>query len=179
MQCPLCKVQELKPALIEEQLPALGCPQCKGSLVSLLYYRHWAETYRSEANEPPHIDTAAVQASDTSAALHCPKCTRFMTKFKVAGSVANRLDVCPACHEAWLDCGEWELLEALQLSHRVPSILTDKWQRQIRHELTEETRRNVLKRSLGDEAAERVEAFREWLTTQAKKPEILTYLYRD
>lgn len=177
MQCPKCNI-ELKPALIEEQLPALGCPQCKGSLVSLLYYRHWAETYRPESTAPT-IDIAAVQASDSTVALHCPKCSRFMTKFKVAGSVANRLDVCSACHEAWLDSGEWELLEALHLSHRVPSILTDQWQRQLRHELTEETRRNLLKRSLGEESAARVEAFREWLSTQSKKPEILTYLYRD
>ena len=44
MKCPRCRTPDLKPTLIEEYLPAMGCETCHGSLVSLLYYRHWAET---------------------------------------------------------------------------------------------------------------------------------------
>lgn len=179
MQCPKCKTTELAPTLIEEELPALGCPQCRGSLVSLLYYRHWAETHPADQLASATIDQASIEASDTDEALLCPKCRRFMTKYKVNGTVANRLDVCSGCHEAWLDRGEWELLEALHLSHKLPTIFTDHWQRQIRHQATEEGRRNALRRSLGHDAAQRVEAFREWLNAQGRKSEILTYLYRD
>ena len=53
MKCPRCKTPDLKPTLIEEYLPAMGCETCHGSLVSLLYYRHWAETQKlASAPEP-------------------------------------------------------------------------------------------------------------------------------
>jgi Zn-finger nucleic acid-binding protein len=102
-----------------------------------------------------------------------------MTKHKLAGNVANRVDVCASCDEAWLDRGEWELLEALQLSHDMPSIFTDQWQRRIRRELSDDLRRSILTRSIGDEGAARVEAFKAWLRSSGHKSEIMTYLYRE
>jgi Zn-finger nucleic acid-binding protein len=92
--------------------------------------------------------------------------------------VSNRLDVCSLCDEAWLDGGEWELLEALQLSQRLPAIFTDEWQRRIRHELSEETRHSFLARLIGAEDAARVEEFRSWLAANEHRSQIMTYLYR-
>jgi len=46
MKCPHCHTPELMPTMIEEYLPAMGCGTCHGGLVSLLYYRHWAETQK-------------------------------------------------------------------------------------------------------------------------------------
>ena len=180
MKCPRCQTPDLLPTLIEELLPAMGCGTCHGSLVSLLYYRHWAETQKppTTAAEASGEDAADVDTDDTTSALSCPKCGRFMTKYKVSGTVSNRVDVCNSCDEAWLDRGEWELLERLQLSHRIPAILTDEWQRRIRHELSEEGRRSTLARSIGAEAAERVEVFRTWLGESGHKPQIMVYLYR-
>ena len=111
--------------------------------------------------------------------MTCPKCSRIMTKYKLTGGVANRLDVCGLCDEAWLDRGEWELLEALQLSLNLPAVFTEQWQRRIRHELSEETRRSILKRTIGEAGAERVEGFRAWLNEQRHKPDVMAYLYRD
>jgi Zn-finger nucleic acid-binding protein len=177
MRCPRCKTPELKPTMIEEYLPAMGCGTCEGSLVSLLYYRHWAETQKAP---PPESDAApgAVDAVDTTVAMTCPKCSRIMTKYKLSCGVANRLDVCPVCDEAWLDRGEWALLEAMQLSHRMPAIFTEQWQRRIRRESSEETRRSILKRMIGEEACERVDAFRAWLQDHARRSDIMSYLYR-
>jgi Zn-finger nucleic acid-binding protein len=176
MKCPRCKTPELQPTMIEEYLPAMGCGTCHGSLVSLLYYRHWAETQK------PATDTAATGATaetnDTTTAITCPKCSRIMTKYRLMGGVANRVDVCVCCDEAWLDGGEWELLESLQLSLKVTSIFSDAWQRRIRHESSEETRRSILVRLIGDAGAKKVEVFREWLTANRHKPEIMAYLYR-
>ena len=177
MKCPSCKATGLVPTMIEEYLPAMGCTSCKGSLVSLLYYRHWAETQkpsRDEAAPPP----TAVEVSETQSAITCPKCSRIMTKFRIAGDVANRVDVCVSCDEAWLDQGEWELLESLQLSLKVTSIFSDAWQRRIRQEASESTRRAILWRMIGEEGAKRVEEFRDWLAQSKYRPEILAYLYR-
>jgi Zn-finger nucleic acid-binding protein len=178
MKCPRCKTADLKPTMIEENLPALGCEICQGSLVSLVYYRHWAETQKPPAPGAASGDAAALQTTDTTTAIICPKCGRLMTKHKLTGSVANRVDVCASCDEAWLDRGEWELLEALQLSHDMPSIFTDEWQRRIRRQMSDDMRRTILTRSIGDDAALRVEDFKAWLAGQKQKSEIMAYLYR-
>lgn len=163
--------------MIEEYLPAMGCSGCRGSLVSLLYYRHWAETQK-----PSEVATAAAapttETGDAASAMTCPKCSRIMTRYRIAGDIANRVDVCASCDEAWLDQGEWELLESLQLSLRITSIFTDAWQRRIRQETSDETRRGVLVRLVGESGAKRVEEFRDWVAGNKHKPEILTYLYR-
>lgn len=179
MKCPRCKTPDLKPTMIEEYLPGMACADCEGSLVSLLYYRHWAETQKPAASAAAPDATAAVETTDTTSAITCPKCSRVMMKYRLTGRVSNRVDVCTSCDEAWLDGGEWELLEALQLSHMMPSIFTDEWQRRIRREVTEETRRTILTRLIGAEGVARVEAFRAWLSGTGHKSDIMTYLYRS
>ena len=177
MKCPRCKTPDLLPTMIEEYLPAMACQQCQGSLVSLLYYRHWAETQKPATETATAASVA--QPRDTTTAVMCPKCSRVMTKYKLVGDVDNRLDVCATCDEAWLDGGEWELLEQLQLSTTMPAVFTDAWQRRLRNEKTEETRRSILKTTIGEAAATKVEEFREWINAQRHKSTILTYLYRD
>lgn len=179
MKCPRCKTPELRPTMIEEYLPAMGCGSCEGSLVSLLYYRHWAETQKPTLEAAPTAAGASIATTDTTTAITCPKCSRIMTKYKLTGSVSNRVDVCAVCDEAWLDRGEWELLEALQLSHLMPSIFTDQWQRRIRRELSEETRRSILIRTIGDAGAVKVEEFRDWLRGNKHKSDVMAYLYRE
>ena len=178
MKCPHCKTTDLRPTMIEEYLPGMGCTTCHGSLVSLLYYRHWAETRKAPPAEALNA-VSAVETTDTTTAITCPKCERVMAKYKMTGRVSNRLDVCSTCDEAWLDGGEWELLEALQLSLKIPAIFTDAWQRRIRRELTEETRRSILSRLIGEEGTAKVEEFKAWLGKGKHKTDILTYLYRS
>lgn len=178
MKCPRCKTTDLAPTMIEEYLPAMGCGNCHGSLVSLLYYRHWAETQKPPTT-PPSVAPTAVETADTTSAIICPKCERVMMKYKLTGTVSNRVDVCSTCDEAWLDQGEWELLEALQLNLSMRAIFTDAWQRRIRHEMSEDTRRSILTRMVGEEGTAKVEQFRDWLAKTRHKSHIMAYLYRN
>lgn len=179
MKCPRCKTSDLKPTLIEEMLPATGCSGCGGSLVSLVYYRHWAETHKPPPELGPEDTTISVETTDTTTALTCPKCARVMMKYKLTGTVSNRLDLCSLCEEAWLDKGEWQLLEALQLSHLMPSIFTDTWQKRIRREQVAGGRRLNLQRAIGELAVAKVEEFAAWLNQSPHKSDILVYLYRE
>jgi Zn-finger nucleic acid-binding protein len=179
MKCPHCQTSELKPTMIEEFLPAMGCGTCHGSLVSLLYYRHWAETQKTKPRDASSPRAEGLETKETVKAILCPKCSRLMNKYKLTGGVSNRVDVCATCDEAWLDGGEWELLEALHLDLNMPAIFTEAWQRRIRHELSEETRKSVLTRLVGAEGVAKVEAFRAWLADNEHKSHILTYLYRS
>jgi Zn-finger nucleic acid-binding protein len=164
--------------MIEDLLPSMGCDNCRGSLVALLYYRHWAEHHKpsSQASGPA---TVSESPADSTNALRCPKCERIMTKYRLSGTVANRLDVCSLCDEAWLDGGEWQLLEQLHLSDKLPAVFSDAWQRKIRSENSERTRQEILRRDLGAADATKVETIREWLKDHPAKSAILTYLYRD
>ena len=178
MKCPHCKTSDLRPTMIDEYLPAMGCGNCHGCLLSLLYYRHWAEAQKTPVTEPRRVGPV-LETTDTTAAIACPKCSRIMAKYKLSGRISNRLDVCSMCDEAWLDGGEWELLEVLQLSHKIPAIFTDAWQRRIRRELTEESRREILTRMIGVDGTAKVEEFRAWLANSKDRSYILTYLYRN
>lgn len=180
MKCPRCKTTDLLPTMIEEFLPAMGCDSCHGSLVSLLHYRYWAENQKLASAPAPTAtsDAAIPDATDTATAIRCPKCERIMMKYKLTGNVANRIDVCSVCDESWLDGGEWELLEALQLSTRMPSVLTDAWQRRIRREVSKDTRRTVLVRRIGEEGTRRVEEFKAWLDGSDHRSDVMAYLYR-
>ena len=178
MKCPRCQTPDLQPTMIEDYLPAMGCGTCNGSLMSLLSYRHWAETQKAASAEPAGSTDAALEATDTKTAVKCPKCARVMMKYKMTGRIANRLDVCSSCDEAWLDGGEWELLEALQLSRNMPAIFTDAWQSRIRRELTKDTRREILTRKIGEDGTAKVEAFKSWLAKNEHRPDIMAYLYR-
>ena len=179
MKCPKCKTVDLRATRIENDLPAAGCASCNGALVSLLYYRDWAERHRNEPIDLAQPLTAIGEVADTSNAITCAKCGRLMTKYKISGCVANRLDVCPGCDEAWLDGGEWELLKALELSHNMPVVFTERWQRNIRRQVAEETRRGILRKTIGEEALGEVERFKQWLGSQSNKSDILVYLYAE
>jgi Zn-finger nucleic acid-binding protein len=183
MLCPKCKNTSLRASRIESDLPAAGCPTCHGALVSLLYYRDWAERHASDAVEiaDSHgaIEDVQDTAQDTGTAISCPKCARLMTKYKMSGFVANRLDVCPGCDEAWLDGGEWELLKALELSRKMPVVFTEQWQRSIRKQIAEETRRSILRKAIGDESLQRAEEFKSWLKDQPRRNDILVYLHAE
>jgi len=178
MKCPKCKTPDLRATRIDMELPAAGCTTCHGALVSLLYYRDWAERHRNDPAGLPK-EPAQVDAHDTSTALLCPKCGRLMTKYKIAGCVSNRLDVCPGCDEAWLDGGEWELLKALELSHELPAVFTDRWQKNIRRQVAEDARRGLLRKTIGEPALKEVEEFKTWLDRNDHKGDILVYLYAE
>lgn len=175
MKCPKCKTVKLQPTRLEEDLPVMGCPSCDGILVSLLYYRDWAE----RSTLPMDVETvelAIAEENDTKAAMTCPKCARLMTKYQITGGQANRLDVCSSCDEAWIDSGEWTLLKSLELAKDLPRIFTDSWQKKIRKQTTEKQRYERLESIVGPEDAQRAREFREWLDGKSNKSTIVHYI---
>ncbi len=186
MKCPKCKDVNLKATKLDEGLPVMGCVQCEGAVLPLLYYRDWAER---SVMKPEATDASAVnhsmgesirsEAVDSKVALNCPKCSKIMSKYAVSGCSANRLDLCLSCDEAWLDGGEWELLKALELSKNMPIVFTEAWQRKIRKEKTESARLDRLAQSIGSDDIERVAEMRNWIAQHPRKKEIVHFLGLD
>lgn len=179
MQCPTCKTKELKPTKLEQGLPVMGCEQCQGALVSLLYYRDWAERQLLDGiDDTEATSNVAVDqdANDTQSAMTCPKCHKLMLKYKVSTETEHRLDLCGSCDEAWLDGGEWQLLKSLQITHHMPKVFTEAWQNRLRQELKEQSRTQRLIGLIGNEGAEKVTAFKSWLDAHPKRAEVITFL---
>lgn len=173
MHCPKCKTQTLKPTKLEHGLSAMGCGQCQGAFVSLLYYRDWVE--RQEPLDPSG-DITAEQVSDTESAMTCPKCGKLMTKYRISGCNSNRLDLCASCDEAWLDGGEWELLKSLELSRLMPLVFTDDWQNKLRKQVFEADREARLRKVISNDDFEQAKKVRQWLKDHPHRAEITFYL---
>jgi len=163
---------------MEQGLSAMGCNECQGVFVSLLYYRDWAERSGIAAGiENVQAEEVKVEgAENTHAAMGCPKCSRIMTKYRISSGHDNRLDLCANCDEAWLDRGEWSLLKSLNLGAKMPTVFTEQWQRQVRQQVTEESRRQRFVGMLGEETITEADKVRQWIAKEPKRAEILQYL---
>ncbi len=178
MKCPKCKTAPLRPTRFDGGLPAYGCSSCNGALISLMYYRDWVERSCGKIDEQVEA-AAAAEPADTSVAISCPKCGRLMSKYRIGNSANNSLDLCASCDETWLDNGEWELLQSLQLDGELARIFTDEWQRRVRKELSETARRERLRKLVGDEDLARAEQMRAWLKSNPYRAEILFFVNHD
>lgn len=182
MDCPACHNSVLSPVKLDQDLPAYGCQQCGGALVSLLYYRDWSErtTYgdNTSGNASDLAPAVETLGGDSHGALTCPKCKRLMTKYLVSGDSKNRIDLCSACDEAWLDGGEWEWLKALHLDKKLSSVFTDSWQRRVKTEVIEQKHRERFARIVGEDNIQKAEEIRTWLKGHQFRQEILFYISR-
>jgi len=178
MQCPKCLNQPLRATKLEQGLSAMGCSQCEGAFVTLLYYRDWVERNPSiDSEEKIPLNTAELQEVDDShSALSCPKCSRLMSKYKISGESNNRIDLCFTCDEAWLDGGEWELLKALELSKKMPLVFTEQWQKKLQKQATQQAREQRLLKFISQQDLDEVKRIRQWLAEHPNKEQLMFFV---
>lgn len=186
MQCPKCHSVALRATKLDQGLSAMGCNQCEGALVALLYYRDWAERtpideHRSDspADSDTPIKALIGTTEESNSAMSCPKCTRLMLKFKISGESDNKLDLCSFCDEAWLDRGEWHLLKMLELSRKMPLVFTEQWQTKLRKQATQDARDNRLLQYVNDEDLAKTKSFKEWVCEHPQRERLLFYINQD
>jgi Zn-finger nucleic acid-binding protein len=172
MKCTQCKENSLEPLEVEENLVAAGCDRCEGILLPLLNYRYWLETQDGAVT----VEFDGDQVEDNQHAVICPKCTRFMLKYRIDVDQSNRIDFCANCGEVWLDKGEWELLKALALHDKLPHITTSKWQTQIQRQFIKDRQEQRYQGMLGETCFYKAADFKMWLDQQENKNDILNYL---
>lgn len=176
-QCPQCVASPLVHTMLAENLAALGCGKCFGTLLSLVTYRAWREHRVHEGLPAMPAAVPDVDAPDSMAAKACPKCRSLMSKYRITAEKTNRLDYCPHCEEIWLDDGEWQLVEGLVASGEFARVFTQAWQHAVRGEVTSAMEERRLRELLGHDY-ERVTSFGEWLGHQPARLEILARLSR-
>jgi Zn-finger nucleic acid-binding protein len=173
--CPTCAKSELLPIDLQDQLPALQCTDCRGTLLSLIAYRDWRAT--REAPSQSRIDVGeASSVADSTRLLRCPHCKGFMAKFRFSADARNQIDLCDECDVVWLDSGEWSLVEHLARRGQLAKVFDDGWQKRLREE---QARRRAEERwsSVLGEDYERARELRTWLALHPKGKELVAYLY--
>ena len=175
MNCPSCKKRSLKPAKLEYGLPGYTCSHCHGFLLDVLTYRSWLESQPKEG-EAKKLTPQSVE--DTASAILCPKCSKIMTKYRISGEVENKLDLCSSCGELWFDAGEWNLLNQLDLSSKIPQILSEPWQKVIRSDSLEQAIEKKFEAMFGKTDYAKIREFREWMAGHQKCVQLQDYLNR-
>lgn len=143
----------------------------------MLSYRYWLDNY--ELPEKGEVSVEAIDGNDTSRALACPKCHKLMHKFWLDAGHQTRVDMCTSCDEVFLDSGEWELLQELDLVSAFPQVFTDQWQNNVRRTRNKQRVDEKYQQALGDEVFNQTKTFSSWLHEQPKKNLILEYLSRN
>lgn len=169
MKCSQCEGYSLEPLELEPSLIAAGCEKCGGVLLPLLNYQYWLTTL--EGSVDSHLDIDHLQ--DNKQAMICPKCARFMIKYRIDIDQSNKLDVCANCSEVWLDKGEWELLKALDVHEKLPLITTNRWQQDLNQQFLKDLQEKRYRDTLGDTAYYKSADFKMWLDQQKKKKILL------
>ncbi|MBX2878661.1 MAG: hypothetical protein KTR32_01955 [Granulosicoccus sp.] len=174
MKCFSCQESELLPVKLEPGLPALGCNDCGGVYIDLLTYREWNEDQDSDGAGSPSTEssTIAEEPADSDKALICQRCRKIMLKFKISGKTDNYVDLCATCDDAWLDHGEWQMLNQLQLEGKLTEIVTRPWQKQIREDRAASSLENRFRDALGADDYTRAREYADWMTAHPKRREI-------
>jgi len=173
--CPTCANSELRDTTLDEHLPAQSCPDCRGTLLSLIAYRDWRASHAApidaieDSGEASHVD-------DNKAMLRCPQCKGFMTKFRFSADTRNHIDLCDRCDQVWLDHGEWRLVEQLARSGQLAKIFDANWQKKLREEQARRRGEERWAAQLGEDYA-RARELRAWLALHPKGKELLAYMF--
>lgn len=173
MNCPKCKNYHLKPYKLDNGLLVLLCDNCQGTLLSIVQYIQWREL-QPTINK---INTIC-EIKETHELLHCPKCSGFMTKYHISNKTHNRLDLCFRCYETWIDSGEWQLLQQLDLHTNIENIFSEGWQNNVSNQHFKEMELKRIKTLFKDDFEE-IERIKNWIYTHKQKQTIINYLQKE
>ncbi|MCC5850732.1 MAG: zf-TFIIB domain-containing protein, partial [Verrucomicrobia bacterium] len=135
----------------------------------------WLEAHGETLPEKTDCEVD-LDSNDPKHAKICPECGRILIKYKVGHGLRFFLDHCPGCGGVWLDNNEWEALLEKNLHDEIHKIFSSHWQSGVRENEMRKKFGQVYATRFGEDAYEKVKAFRDWLDTQDTRPEILAYL---
>jgi Zn-finger nucleic acid-binding protein len=165
MRCPKDKQVELVVGKLSGSLAVSHCSACEGNWIPCIEYEPWqAQQLAAEkssvegmAKDPEFLDESlnfTPSPMDAKAGL-CPECGSYLARTKISLKQPFYLERCPACSGIWCDKGEWEVLEKLALTTKIPQIFSSPWQSQMREKVQFEHERQAVIEKLGTDLAQR------------------------
>lgn len=176
MFCPVCSQEKFAAIKFEDGLPVERCSQCSGVWLNMDDYRNWRNSQKDIDEATYFAEVDLDELSLESDARICPKTGRLMTKVKVSNDAPFRLDYSAAAQGVWLDKGEWDGLHKLGLHKQLDAILGERWQRELRSELSRERMAKRERERFGDVAYDELVRIREWLKNKKNSSEMIAFL---
>ena len=139
-------------------------------------YLRWQDNNPEvDLNTNPPVE---VEIDETSKAMLCPKTGGLMTKYRISKDTDHRLDLSPTINAIWLDKGEWGLLKANGLAGRLNNIFTSHWQKNIRHQESEEVLKAMYQEKFGDDYQALLK-FKDTLDNMQYRSEAIAFLLAE
>jgi Zn-finger nucleic acid-binding protein len=183
MKCPGCKAGAMEGVQLEDGLPAMVCPKCRGTFIRFDPYLAWVDqrgtvelAHSGGSQAAADVVAAAAAAADSGGAKLCPGCGRLMARFRVSADLPNALERCGGCAGFWLDGGEWEMLRRRDLHVRLNRIAGEVWQHKIRDQTLQAEQEQRYRTLLGEDAFARVREFKQWVGESGKEAIVMAYL---
>jgi len=175
MDCTSCNNGELLPNFIEGQFPVHTCTHCEGNWIFIFDYIAWLE--RNADYEFADNISFDKDLNDNKKAIICPVSGNIMIKFRISSSHQHRLDYSSSAGGIWLDKGEWDLLKKEGLAGSLHSVITTKWQSEIRKDNSTQNFTDLYKDKFGEETYLKAKEFRAWLNKQPQKSDLRAYVF--
>lgn len=176
LRCTCEAHTELEGTMLAPALPALHCAACGSTVLRLDDYRDWRERHPQQAAVPSASAAPLPQEESSPGVRRCPSCARLMQRHRVGADPDFWLDRCSPCQWVWFDRHEWEALADAGLSLRLPELLSEAWQRQLRESEARQGREQALRARHGDACIDELARVREWLQSQPARDELLNLL---
>lgn len=177
MQCPACQsVLQIVPAGGDEP-PVYRCPACQGVWVDSNEYLQWVIGRRvpTTAEIAPEHDPV----TDSPAAKLCPKCQRFLTRYRILPEARFLVERCATCNGVWFDQAEWEVVREHRLQDKVILLFTQPWQARVRAVEARRAMERLYLERFGTDTYQRVQQIRDWLLAQPQRAALLAYLQAE
>tara|TARA_R110002167_G_scaffold284923_1_gene490098 strand:- start:578 stop:1033 length:456 start_codon:yes stop_codon:yes gene_type:complete len=138
-------------------------------------YISWQQRLGAILPEKPDAD-GSFDFDDAVRAMMCPSCSGIMVKYRAKNDLPFQLDFCRRCNGVWLDKNEWNALFARNLHDEINFMFTDGWQAKLNRERLARRLDELFRERVGEDAYQRVTAFKDWLEDQDHQTEIIAWL---
>lgn len=174
MRCPTCKSSTLVAADSPTLPRTSDCPTCHGQWLAFDDHLAWVSAEHTDPTPPQPAPPTSVAPAPTP--RFCPRCQKFMTRYRVSADHPLTLERCGTCAGTWFDHGEFEVACALTPLSKLQHIFNDTHQHRLAHTLKARERDARVARLAGPEALKRVQDFHAWIAAHPAKDTLLAYL---
>lgn len=177
MQCPACQsVLQAVPAGGDEP-PVYRCASCQGVWVDSNEYLQWVVGRSAPA--PVELAPEHDPVSDSANAKLCPKCQRFLTRYRILPEARFQVERCATCNGVWFDQAEWEVVREHRLQDKVNLLFTQPWQARVRAVEARRAMERLYLERFGADTYERIQQMRDWLLAQPQRAALLAFLQAE
>ncbi|HEY8669076.1 MAG TPA: zf-TFIIB domain-containing protein [Tepidisphaeraceae bacterium] len=176
MKCPVCKLPQLLPTPLLENLQGFTCEQCAGTWIRGRDYFKWLDGSENIAPAQTAAAPPPDGSTDSLKAKLCPECGHLLRRARVDESLPFHIDRCTNCGGIWLDRDEWQSLAAAGLHDDLHRIFSESWQAHLQRQQRQQQEESLLRNHLGEADFAELQRIQIWIANHPRRNELHAYL---